>query len=548
MAHPPAVLLLGEQRNAGERGAGIPFVVHAENVRGIGRRHAAQRDQTATDERFESAGLGLRFEQSIERGGTGRETIEEHRLATARIADDPIDSIDAQREPADAVTAPGCGALPLQGVRHQIRMLGCEQRERHEPARADQQPLAGSSVTRLVPPSHLTVAPEPDGAHRHRFHHRAKPAHGGAAGVDPGPAVGQQRIVGRRASDVGHERVALAGQVRCADQACRGSGENRLDRLQSRDLRPDQRSVAAHHHHWSGNAQDLERAVRGLQQALDDRHEPGVQHAGHGPARPVEPARQLVPARHRPAGALAQTVAHRVLVLRIAHREHAGHRKRVDGTFDIGDRPIQSREVQRLACAPRRIMATANPHARIATQRTGDSGPRCGSVVEADEHQPDPSALPFDERVGGQRRRQRDERDRGGFDTRVVEHHLGGAADADRQIMPRGERLRRRDDLPGLLVEQNRVGVRAAGIDSEQDGHGHGDSVLEKPGSKRQYVGIGGIAGHRRVPASPGESRRSYVRRPAETGNSDRETAGNHDPQYAPRLDGQLQARQFERR
>ena len=61
--------------------------------------------------------------------------------------------------------------------------------------------------------------------------------------------------------------------------------------------------------------------------------------------------------------------------------------------------------------------------------------------------------------------------------------------------------------------------------------------------SSRNCVGIGGIASRRRDAAT-----RSYVRRPAETGISDRETAGNHDPRYALRLDGRLQARRSGRR
>ena len=225
-------------------------------------------------------------------------------------------------------------------------MPGREQRERHQPARADQQPLAGVSASSRGPPSHLAVAPEPDGAHRHRFHHGAKSTHRGAVGVNPGPAIDEQRVVGRRAPDVGDERVALAGQVRRADQAGGGTGEDRLHRLQSRDLRADQRPVAAHHHHRGGNTQCAERAIGRVQQALDGRHEAGVEHARHRPSRTVEPARKLVAARYRQPGPFAQAIADRDLVLRIAHREHAGHRERGHGVFEAGDRTVQRGEVQ----------------------------------------------------------------------------------------------------------------------------------------------------------------------------------------------------------
>ena len=84
-----------------------------------GRRHPAEHGQTARNERFESTGLGLRFEQAVKWNRARREAVQKHRLAPARSAADPIGDIDAQRKPTDAATAPRCGTLPLQGVGHQ---------------------------------------------------------------------------------------------------------------------------------------------------------------------------------------------------------------------------------------------------------------------------------------------------------------------------------------------------------------------------------------------------------------------------------------------
>ena len=427
---------------------------------------------------------------------------------------------------------PRAGPLPLQGVRHQLRMPRREQGERHETARADQQPLAGVSAAPRGPPSHLAVSPEPDGAHRHRFHHRAKSTHAGAVGVDAGPAVDEQGVVGRRAADVGDERVAFSGEVRRADQACGGTGEDGLDRLQPGDLRADQRPVAAHHHHRRGNPQCAERAIGRVQQALDGRHETGVQHARHRPPRTVEPARERMAARHRQAGALAQAIADRKLVLRVAHREHSGHRECVDRAPEAGERPVEGGEVRCLAREPRRIVTAADTDAGVATKRIGDSGPRRGRLVEADEHQAHPTALPFDERVGGERGGERDERDRRGIDSGALQDRSGGAVDADREIMPRGQRLRGRHDPPGPLVVQHGVGIRAAGIDSEQDGHGRRGAAREKREFESKEYGADGVAACRQLPTV-----QSYVRRPEETGNPDRGSAENHDPQYALRPD-----------
>ena len=164
-------------------------------------------------------------------------------------------------------------------------------------------------------------------------------------------------------------------------------------------------------------------------------------------------------------------------MLRVAHREHAGHRERGHRVVEIGDRTVQRVEIQCPACTARGVVTAADPDAGSPTQRVDDSRPRRGGLVEADEHQAHPPALPFDERVGGERGGERDERDAGGVDTRMLQHCLGGVVNADGEIVPGGQHLRRRHDLPRPLVVQHRVGIRAAGVDAEQGGHGEMDSV-----------------------------------------------------------------------
>ena len=113
-----------------------------------------------------------------------------------------------------------------------------------------------------------------------------------------------------------------------------------------------------------------------------------------------------------------------------AANKHAGNRERGDGSLQIGDGPVESGDVQRFACMPGGIVTTAEPDARIAPQCFGDTGPGRRPAVEADEHQANPSALPFDQSVGGQRSGERDERNGGATDAGPLEHRLGGAADA----------------------------------------------------------------------------------------------------------------------
>ena len=172
-----------------------------------------------------------------------------------------------------------------------------------------------------------------------------------------------------------------------------------------------------------------------------------------------------------------QAVAHRDLVFRIAHREHAGYGERVSPALAPGDRSVERGKVQWLALVSGRVVATGDPNAGIATQRAGDAGTGRRRFVEADEHEPDPPALALDERVGGQRRGERDERDGTRVDPRTRQHRLRGTVDADCEIVSRGERLRARDDLSRPLVEQHRVGIRTSGVDAEQDWHGCAPAV-----------------------------------------------------------------------
>ena len=329
----------------------------------------------------------------------------------------------------------------------------------------------------------------------------------------------------------------------CADQTRGRPGQDRLDRLQPCDIRADQGAVAAHHHRRGADAQCVERTSRRVQQVLNDRHEPGVEHAGHRPARAVEPARQLVTARDRKAGALAKAISNRDLVLRIAHREHAGDREGGDRSVERGERAVEGGDIQRRARLPGRIVTAADPDAGTAAQRIGDSGPRRVGLAEADEHQAHPSALPFDERVGRKRGGERDERDGGGIDARALQHRPGGAVNSDREVAARGERLRRRHDLSGPLVVQHRVGVRAAGVDSEQDGHGRREGAQVKGVFESTERAAERVVGWPRLPAT-----QSYVRRPAETGSSDRGSAESRDPRYALRPGARSRARQSARR
>ncbi len=93
-----------------------------------------------------------------------------------------------------------------------------------------------------------------------------------------------------------------------------------------------------------------------------------------------------------------------------------------------------------------------------------------GEIVraEADHDQRRAAALPFDQRIGGKRGRERNEADCGGGGTRSSSSTASTApANANRQVMPRRQRFRLGDDA-FALAEQHGVRIGAAGIDAEK--------------------------------------------------------------------------------
>ena len=122
----PPVWLLGEQRHPRECRISMPLIVHPEDMGGIGRGHPAQHRATPSHQRAQGPGLDLRFEQPVERGRPCREAIEEASLQAAQALHASTGGPDPQCEPSDALSSQNAGALPLQRVRHELRVLRCE--------------------------------------------------------------------------------------------------------------------------------------------------------------------------------------------------------------------------------------------------------------------------------------------------------------------------------------------------------------------------------------------------------------------------------------
>ena len=349
---------------------------------------------------------------------------------------------------------------------HELASLQRQQTEGDHSTRTDlHDQTGGSGVV-----ANVAVAAETMGAHRHGRHHRAMPAHRRTLVADDRHALAQHGDVGGGATDVGDHRIGRAGEVCRTHQAGGRARQDRLDRPVAHERGRHERTVAAHHHQRCDHAVLGERLLGGGDELVDDRDQPGVQHRGDGALRSVQPRRQLVAARHRLAGAAMDQFGGRHLVFGVAHAELRGHGKCIDHRCDLVEPSVERGEVERLQRRSVRIVAATQEHRRVAGQRLGQTPSLGHGIVEADHHRAHGSPAALDQCVGCQRGRQRDELDVGRVDRCVAQRSVDRAADADGQVVMRGRCLGGGHHRSVLLVVHHGVGVRAAGVDAQQQG------------------------------------------------------------------------------
>ena len=334
-----------------------------EQVGGVARREGGEDDQAAVGEpgqwRLE---VGVR-EQLLQRGRARLEAAPDLPLAAAQAAGLGVQRAQAQREaPGQRVLegqAGGAGRrLAPQHIEDCSVALG-QKRQGNGPAGPDHQGAA------LVEPG-LAVPADAVGMHRDCLDHGAPAADLGAVGAERRLAAGQHRDVGRGAAHVGHHHVAGAAQGPGADQAGRGPREDGLDRpFQGRGGR-DQRAVSLHHHERRLDLGLGQLVLHRQDQLLQQGDQPRVEHGGHGAARRVELAGELVTAGHRQAASLADKVAQRDLVRRVAHAEVAGHGEGGRLGRVLGDRRLGGGQVEGALLVPARLMPALEEHDRVA--------------------------------------------------------------------------------------------------------------------------------------------------------------------------------------
>ena len=158
-------------------------------------------------------------------------------------------------------------------------------------------------------------------------------------------------------------------------------------------------------------------------------------------------------------------VAHPLLVRRVAHGEIAGDGEGGDGFGKHRQDLVERRHVERRLVAVH-VVAAGQEEDGIVAERVGQPVALEVLGAEADHDEPGAPALSFHQRIGGERRGERDEADGRDRRLRLRKHRLHSARYADREVVARGERLGAGDDALRFAVEHG-VRIGAAGIDAE---------------------------------------------------------------------------------
>ncbi len=287
-------------------------------------------------------------------------------------------------------------------------------------------------------------------------------------GIEFRLSILDQSDVGGGPAHVRDEGVVVTGKMLGADDARGGTGKNGFHRsLQGRGG-IDQGSVTLDSHdrgqdpaagHQRGDRDD---------ELLDHGDEPGVEQCGQGAPRRIELGTQAVTAGDRKAGRPAQHVAHGDFVGGIANREHRGDGEGRDSAGLLEGPGLHVIEIERRGFFAQGVVTSASLDQGPSGQGTRDILP--GAVIRCvtDEDERCRTAPALDDGIGGERGRDRHEGDHACM---VAQHRIDGSSDADRQVVPCRQRLRRRERSPGG-VKQHGIGVGSAGIDTQHQRQG----------------------------------------------------------------------------
>ena len=165
---------------------------------------------------------------------------------------------------------------------------------------------------------------------------------------------------------------------------------------------------------------------------------------------------------------------------RVAGGKASGHGKAHDVVAQIQKLRLKPGDVERGGFGSGMSVATIQKDHRIALQRLGQPAALHVASVKADEDQGDAPALAFDQCIGGERRGQRHQRHIACGNPGPFESGIHRAANAQRKVLARGQRLGLADDGIRRLIDNHGIRIGAAGINTEKIGHGRETPVARR--------------------------------------------------------------------
>ncbi|MCY1291024.1 hypothetical protein D9M70_401950 [compost metagenome] len=171
-------------------------------------------------------------------------------------------------------------------------------------------------------------------------------------------------------------------------------------------------------------------------------------------------------AGHRQMRDFANAVADALFMIRIPNGEVAGNGEGGDLAGKRRQRGIELAHVEWGFAAVHIVAARQEDH-RIGAQRLQETIALQIVGAKADHDKTGAAALPFDERIGRKRRRQRDHADCRNRHFRLIEHRFDRAGNTDCEVVA-GRQRRGFGDHPLRFREESGVGIGAAGVDAEK--------------------------------------------------------------------------------
>ena len=152
----------------------------------------------------------------------------------------------------------------------------------------------------------------------------------------------------------------------------------------------------------------------------------------------------------------------------IAHGEGGGNREGIDRHGLQGKAQCCLVEQRRFIAVV--VMAAGDQRHGHAGEGFCEADTIGHRLVETNQHHADLRTVTFDDGIGGERCRYRDQRNilRVQALRQFGDGSGDGAGDTDRQVALGGDGFRRGDDLVGGGFDDRRIGVGAAGIDADQ--------------------------------------------------------------------------------